>query len=277
LTRCGSTIALTAAELAGTPGSPALWWSFENGFTQTHNVMRPAPDSGSATPGSTVHCDNAYVRGGAAVSASGKFGSALTLNGTNGSVELPYTPATALGSGDFTISTWLKYSATGSSADQVLLWAYGVGASERQIWIRAQPSKDWLYAAFETDVATTTIAAPDSSSAVAFGDNQWHHIALERSGGTLSLIVDGATLGSASVPAGSVTYPDAFAVDGFQLGAKPGGSDPLNGSLDEFRIFHKALSADELTSVRLNNTDLGTVTGVRLPFDVATGSSYARM
>jgi sialidase-1 len=192
-------------------------------------------------------------------------------------VQLPYTPATALGSGDFTISTWLKYSATGSSADQVLLWAYGVGASERQIWIRAQPSKDWLYAAFETDVATTTIAAPDSSSAVAFGDNQWHHIALERSGGTLSLIVDGTTVGSSSVPAGSVTSGDAFAVDGFHLGAKPDGSNPLNGSLDEFRIFHKALSADELNSVRLNNTDLGTVTGIRLPFDVVTDSSYARM
>jgi sialidase-1 len=268
--------ALTAAELAGTPGSPALWWSFESGFTQSHNVMRPAPDSGPATPGSTVHCDNAYVRGGAAVNASGRFGSALKLDGVDGTVQLPYTPATTLGSGDFTICTWLKYSAA-SNADQVLLWAYGVGASDRQVWIRAQPSKDSLYAAFETDVATTTVTAPDSSSGVAFGDNQWHHIALERSGGTLSLIVDGTTLGSSSVPAGSVSYGDAFAVDGIQLGAKPGGSDPLNGSLDEFRIFHKALSADELDSVRLNNTDLGTVTAVRLPFDVVTGGSYARM
>jgi sialidase-1 len=108
-------------------------------------------------------------------------------------------------------------------------------------------------------------------------DSQWHHVALRRSGDTLSLIVDGATLAGASAAAGSLTYGDTFAVDGFQLGAKPDGSDPLKGSLDEFRIFRRSLTDAELDDVRLNNTDLGTVTSVRLPFEVVTDTGYARM
>jgi sialidase-1 len=236
--------------------------------------MRPA--SGPATPDSSVHCNNAYVRGGATPTTSGKFGAALALDGVDDTVQIPYGSANVLGSADFTISTWLKYSAT-SSSDQVLLWAYGVGTTERQIRLRARPSQNRLYAVFQTETATTTLSASDTSSAVGFGDNQWHHVALRRSAGTLSLIVDGATLGSAAIPAGSLTYGDAFAVDGFLLGAKPDGSDPFKGSLDEFRIFRRSLTDAELDDVRLNNADLGTATSIWLPFEAVSDSGYARM
>jgi sialidase-1 len=74
-----------------------------------------------------------------------------------------------------------------------------------------------------------------------------------------------------------VTYGDTFAVNGFQLGAKPDGADRFNGSLDEFRIFRKSLTTAELDDIRLNNTDLGTVTSIRLAFDVVTDGNYARM
>jgi sialidase-1 len=151
------------------------------------------------------------------------------------------------------------------------------GTAERQIYLRAQPAQDQLYAAIETGTAFTAVTASDTSTGVAFGDNQWHHIALRRSAGTLSLTVDGTTLGSATVPAGSVTYGDAFAVQGFQLGAKPDGTGPFKGSLDEFRIFRTSLTDAQLAGVRQSNTDLGTVTAIRLPFDVVADQSYARM
>jgi len=276
--------ALTATELAGIAATasrypadvPALWWSFENGYTQTHDVVRPTPATGPATPDSSAHCNHAYVRGGA-TTVVGRFGSALALDGVDDAVQIPYGASTALGSDDFTISTWLKYSATMSSPDQVIMWAYGVGAVDRQIWLRVQPAQDRLYAAFGTDTAMTMVAGVDASAGVAFGDGAWHHIALQRSGGQLRLIVDGATLGSSSLAAGAVTYGDAFAVDGFQIGAKPDGTGRLKGVIDEFRIFGRALSEQELTEVRTTNDDLGTVTGVRLPFEVVTDTNYALM
>jgi sialidase-1 len=275
--RALSAAELTAATAAKYPAdNPAVRWTFEGGFTQAHNIVRPAPAGGAATPGSSVHCVNAYVRGGAQPTPSGKFGAALALDGTDDAVQIPYGAAGVLGATDFTIATWLRYTATSASPDQVLLWAYGTGATERHIWLRAQPSQNRLFASLGTETGTTTLAAAGTSSAAAFGDGKWHHVALRRSGKTLSLAVDGATLASATT-AGSLTYGDAFAVDGFQLGAKPDGSGRLKGSLDEFRIFRRSLTDSELADVREKNTDPGTVTAVRLPFDVVTDDSYARM
>ncbi|MCX5069031.1 exo-alpha-sialidase [Micromonospora lupini] len=269
--------ALSAAELRSMAAvrypkdNPAVRWTFESAYTQAHNVVVPSPASGPATPDSSVHCGDAYLRAGATTTTGGKFGAALTVGGTGGTVQLPYVAATALGSGDFTVSTWLRYTPTSAKTDQVVLWAYGVGASRRQLWLRAQPAQDRLYVLLQTETATTTVSAPDTSSAAAFGDNRWHHVALRRSAGTLSLIIDGVTRGSSVVPVGSPTYGDAFAVDGFQLGGKPGGGEPLSGSLDEFRIFRRSLTDAELEGVRLTNADLGTMTALRLPFDATTG------
>jgi sialidase-1 len=268
--------ALTPAEAAGAyPADlPSIWWSFESQNTGTHTVVRAA--DGPSTPDYSTHCGGGYVRGGAALGA-GEVGSALTFDGTDDTVQVPYSAATDLGSGDFTMTTWLKYSATSSTADQVVFWGYGAGATTRGLWLRAQPSQDRLYADLQTESGNASVAAQDTSSAVGFGDGKWHFVALRRAAGVLSLTVDGGTTTASASAAGSLTYGDAFTVDGFQLGAKPGGSDWLHGSLDEFRVFRTVLSTAELDSVRQNNTDLGTVTALRLPFDTLSATQHARM
>ncbi|MER5355657.1 sialidase family protein [Kitasatospora sp. NPDC002551] len=278
--------ALSTAELATVAGSPvgssgyypgdlpALWWSFESQWTQQHDTVRL--DEGPSTPDGSVHCVNARVDGGAGLTPAGAFGAALTLDGTDDDVRLPYRSAVALGAGDFTISSEVRYQAKPADPDQVLLWAYGTGASERQIWLRVQPSQDRLYAAFETDTATTMVTAVDTSATTAFGDGQWHQVALRRSGGTLQLLVDGAVVGSSAVPPGSVTVTDAFAVNGFELGAKPDGTNRFTGAFDEFRIHRRALTDQELVAVHTTNADLGTVTAVRLGFDSLSPTGFAK-
>ncbi|MBB5897227.1 LamG-like jellyroll fold domain-containing protein [Kutzneria kofuensis] len=261
--------ALTAAEAAGAyPAElPAIWWSFDSQNTQKHDVVRLA--DGPSTPDYSSHCGGAYVRGGA-TPGTGKAGSALTFDGVDDTVQIPYSAATNLGDQDFTITTWLRYTA--GTADQVIFWAGGVGATQRGLWLRAQPSQDRLYAYLQTDAGIASVAAPDT----VFRDGSWHHVALRRSGNQLSLIVDAATTNASGV-AGSLTYGDTFTATGFQLGARPDGTGWLNGSLDEFRIFRKALSTAELDSVRQNNADLGNVTALRLPFDTVSATPHARM
>ncbi|GHK03911.1 hypothetical protein SY2F82_66100 [Streptomyces sp. Y2F8-2] len=257
---------------------PALSWSMENGHTEAHQVVRPA--AGPATPDSSVHCNHAFVRGGARPATSaggGRFGAGLALDGTDDSVEVPYGADEALGSRDFTVATWMRYSASQTSANQVVLWAYGIGSTDRQLWLRAQPGQDRLAAVLQTDTGTTTVYAADGSAAYAFGDGAWHHVVLERTNGKLSLSVDGGTPGEAAAPVGSVTYEDGFAVLGLHLGARPDGYDRFKGSLDEFRLVRRALTADELTALRTSNTDTGTATTVRLSFETLSPQPYARM
>ncbi|MEV6737773.1 sialidase family protein [Streptomyces sp. NPDC051104] len=257
---------------------PALSWSMENGHTEAHAVVRPA--AGAATPDSSVHCNHAFVRGGARPTTSaggGRFGAGLALDGTDDSVELPYGADEALGSRDFTVATWMRYSASQTSANQVVFWAYGIGSTERQLWLRAQPGQDRLAAMLQTDTATTTVYTTDGSAAYAFGDGAWHHVVLQRTGGKLSLSVDGGAPGEATAPVGSVTYDDGFAVLGLHLGARPDGYDRFKGSLDEFRLVRRALTADELTALRTSNADTGTATTVRLRFETLSPQPYARM
>ncbi|MCP9963217.1 hypothetical protein LUX05_21020 [Streptomyces somaliensis] len=101
----------------------------------------------------------------------------------------------------------------------------------------------------------------------AFGGGAWHHVVFRRSGGKLSLSVDGGTPGGAPARPGSVTCEDGFAVLVRHLGARPDGIDRLKGSPDAFRLVRRALTAEKPAAPRASNTDTGTATTIRLPFE----------
>nr|WP_238598616.1 LamG-like jellyroll fold domain-containing protein [Saccharothrix sp. ALI-22-I] len=226
-------------------GQRVLWWGFEHQNTQAHDVVRTP--LGPATADTSAQCHHSAVRGSAATT-TGFTGRALAFDGIDDDVVIPYQPL----DGDFAIDFRMRYTA--GTADQVLVWAYGVGATERALWLRAQPSRDRLFGLVQTDAGAFQITA---AGADAFGDGQWHQVVLRRTGGTLELLVDGAVRGTAAIK-GSLTYGDTFAVDGIQLGARPGGTEWFKGALDEFRIVR------------------GGTTITHLPFEVVSATPYAR-
>ncbi|GAA1283897.1 hypothetical protein GCM10009634_31040 [Saccharothrix xinjiangensis] len=226
-------------------GEQVLRWGFESQNTQAHDVVRTP--LGPATADTSAHCHHSAVRGGAATTA-GAVGRALAFDGVDDSVLVPYQPLP----GDFSIDFRVRYAAGG--ADQVLVWAYGVGSTERALWLRAQPGRDRLYAWVQTDAGAAAVAAPDAD---AFGDGRWHHVELRRAGDTLELLVDGTVRGSAEVR-GTLTHGDAFAVDGIQLGMRPNGVEQFKGALDEFRVRR------------------GGATITHLPFEVVSRTPFAR-
>ncbi|ALG08787.1 hypothetical protein AOZ06_19375 [Kibdelosporangium phytohabitans] len=237
--------ALTATELGQAATGrfpadlPALWWTFEGQHTQAHDVAEPI--TGPQTSDASTHCAHATVSGNPAV-VPGKVGNAVRFDGVDDAVYMPYKPSIAVGDGDFTVSTWLRYTGTG---DQVVFWAYGSGATERGLWMRGQPGKDRLLVYLQTDTGAYEAAAVDASAAAGFNDGAWHFVEVSRHAGTLTLSVDGNRLGSTAV-SGSATYGDAFAVQGFRLGAKPDGTNRLTGTLDEFQIRRGAALAAHL-------------------------------
>ncbi|WP_106615288.1 LamG-like jellyroll fold domain-containing protein [Saccharothrix carnea] len=220
-----------------------LWWGFEHQNTQAHDVVRTPP--GPATADVSAHCHHSAVQGGA-VTTTGVSGRGLAFDGVDDSVVVPYQAL----DGDFSIDFRMRYVA--GTTDQVLVWAYDVGATERSLWLRAQPGQGRLLARVQTDAGPTSV-----TSVGAFGDGQWHHVVLRRVGGTLELLVDGTVRGSAAIK-GSLTYGDTFAVDGLRLGARPDGADRFKGTLDEFRVQR------------------GGTTITHLPFEVVTPGPFAR-
>ena len=85
-------------------------------------------------------------------------------------------------------------------------------------------------------------------------DGNWHQLAISFSGttGTLKIYVDGVSIGSSTFK----TQSDFGTVNSFTLGgpddfahAANSWMNSLNGDLDEFRIFNKELSQDDITAL----------------------------
>ncbi|MEV5972274.1 LamG-like jellyroll fold domain-containing protein [Streptomyces sp. NPDC051921] len=253
--------------------APTLWWTMEGGNTEQHLVMRPADDPAArSTFDASSQCNNAVVRGATVTDADGRFGRGLGFDGTNDSVELPYGEAEALGDGNFTLATWVRYQAA-ENGEPVLVRAYGVGSTERQLWIRARPDKNDIIAHVQTDRGITSLVAKAPENTV-FGDGTWRHVVLRRDAGTLTLSIgDGTRLLTTAegAVAGSLTYQDGFDVQGFLLGTRPDAQpkDWFHGSMDEFLLVRRALSDTDIEKGdKPLPVDGSTV--ARLPFDTIT-------
>jgi hypothetical protein len=76
-------------------------------------------------------------------------------------------------------------------------------------------------------------------STITWNDGAWHLLTVKRSSGNLYLYIDGVS--AASPVASSVNYAAAAT----RIGAIPNGYY-FNGSIDEVRIYNRALSAEEI-------------------------------
>lgn len=101
----------------------------------------------------------------------------------------------------------------------------------------------------------------------AYNDGQWHFVALQRASGELRLSVDGVQVSSAAVPGGSLTLGKELGLDGIHIGQRLDGADRFRGTLDEVRVYRRALSGAELDLIRQRNLPIGGRLGLRLPFD----------
>lgn len=73
-------------------------------------------------------------------------------------------------------------------------------------------------------------------------DGKWHHIAITFDSGSVKTYVDGRVTGSWNGVAGTMRKPDAE----FSIGRLPRNTNRWDGSLDEVRLYNRALTADEI-------------------------------
>ncbi|MEV7194700.1 exo-alpha-sialidase [Streptomyces sp. NPDC093510] len=216
----------------------------------------PDPTTRDHAPGARP----AAVLGGAAPTP-GRFGGALSFDGRDDAVRLPYRRTLPLGAKDFTASLWFRYSAT--TGEQPLLWMGGIGTNQPQVWLRGEPASNRL-----TGLITTRDgAAPPKSASVrtagAYNDGAWHHVALRRGAGRLTLFLDGTQITAADVP-GSVSRNSPF---GVHVGQRMDSRAHFTGAIDEVRVYDRALSDGDVGALRTADAPVTRDTVVRLPMD----------
>lgn len=209
-------------------------------FTE-NDIGHPDAPNGPTTPDVSGLGNHGILRGGTTVVA-GKFGQARDLDGTDDAIQLPFAESLAVGAGDFTAMSWIKYGAR--TTPQAIFWGYNLNEYS-QFWLRAEPADARIRGLITTNGNTAAVATTR-----AYNDNAWHHVALQRKAGTLSIWVDGVQVASVASPAGSVSPGRPFKM---YVGQRLDGAHHFDGSLDEVRIYRRAITAAELNSIRTSN------------------------
>jgi sialidase-1 len=226
----------------------------------TEDWLGPRRAADPTTADHAVFARRATVLGGPA-RIDGVFGGALALDGADDAVRLLYRPELPLGTKDFTASLWFRYTAR--SGEQPMLWMGGVGTSQPQVWLRGEPGSGRLRGRITTREGARTVRTVEVATAGAYNDGKWHHAALRRGGGRLTLFVDGRPLSTPDV-SGSVSRNSPF---GVHIGQRVDGRAHFAGALDEVRVWDRALTDAELAAVRERNSGPLSHTVAWLPLD----------
>ena len=183
---------------------------------------------GNGTNGSTTITDNSpspktvTAVGNAQIStAQNKFGGAsIAFDGTGDYLTLPSGTAFQFGTGDFTVETWARLSATGAEHNTIIT----TGDPE--------VSTGFSFQRLVTGVLNfrSNGNAYNYNSSINVPTNTWTHLAASRGGGTVRLFIDGVVVSSGVFP---VNLSDAATLIGYRNASYNG---YLNGYLDDFRI-----------------------------------------
>ncbi|GAB2832306.1 exo-alpha-sialidase [Streptomyces daliensis] len=198
-------------------------------FTEGWLGERRGPDP--VTPDHAPGARDALVLGGAARTEDRHgHGRALSFDGRDDAVRLPFRRQLPLGTREFTASLWFRYEATGG--EQPMLWMGGVGPNQPQVRLVGDPARSRLTAAITTRSGTSPTTTAEVATDRAYNDGRWHRAELRRADGELRLTVDDSTVTAPDVP-GTVSRTSPF---GVHLGQKPDSRSHFTGALDDVRV-----------------------------------------
>jgi chitodextrinase len=205
------------------------------------NVAPPPPtglvaaysfDAGSGTTATDVSGNGNTGTIANATWTTGKFGGALSFNGTNAWVTVPDSSSLHLSSG-MTLEAWVNPSALGSGwrtaifKEQTGNYAYALYANTGT----GSPSANGIIGGNDKDTR--------ASSGIAL--NTWTHLAATYDGANLKLYVNGAQAASLAATGSIVSSTGALRIGGNNVWP-----EWFQGLIDEVRVYNKALTQAEI-------------------------------
>ncbi|MBW5448850.1 hypothetical protein GE107_22675 [Cohnella sp. CFH 77786] len=199
--------------------------------------------SGTTAVDASGYGNNALVNGGGSWDTGYNGGQAISLNGTNGYVSLPNDIVS--GNSTSTIATWVYLNSTSNWSR---IFDFGSGTATN-MFLTAQNGQNGKirFAIKNNNSAEQQI---DGTSALPTGG--WHHVAVTLNGATGILYVDGIEVGRNS--AMTIKPSDLGSTTQNWIGRSQFNDPYLNGKVDDFRIYNRAINAAEITEVMNGQT-----------------------
>jgi hypothetical protein len=179
--------------------------------------------------------------------STGVFDGAVSFDGLTGFIEVPDTQSLHI-SGNLSLACWVKQSSL--PASPALMYYLEKGLDDHDNYaMGVQASSGGLKLFFEFEDPSGINHHYLQSGTVGLTVGQWTHVALvfDDTANTVRFFKDGSQVGSVPVTEslnGSVTAPLQIGRENFA-----GYEWPYSGSLDDLRIYNRALTASEVAAL----------------------------
>jgi hypothetical protein len=168
----------------------------------------------------------------------GKFGSALELNGTTDSIEIPHNASLNMTTA-VTMEMWVKLAAGGPDTNQVGIEKGGWEAGEYSIYAHYVPGSKSAMQFFDLPVACGDANSGNLGKNIK--DGEWYHLAGIWDGKKIYIYTDGKL--DMSAECGNKLNTNGKSL---YIGARNGSERFLQGVVDEVRLYNRALSEAEV-------------------------------
>lgn len=243
----GNANGATASSASAVFGSGlAGYWPFKEAVGTTTGALT-GDSSGKGMSGTFT--------GGAAIVADGKFGNGVNLNGTSSYANVTDSTSSSLDiTGDVTVETWFKY--TGATLPNITNFRFVSkrNTSNKLLYELFAGTASHSLGFYVSDGSAGPVSIQTLATAPLVIDNNWHHLAgrYVASTGTVSVILDGVhntafdAVATTPIAIGTSNQP-------LTIGAAIDGTNQIAnafflGTLDEVRVYNRALSDAEIAS-----------------------------
>lgn len=208
---------------------------------------------GQDIEGTVAKDTSGYVNSGTisgATATHGKLGQGMSFDGSSNYISVSDSNSFALGTGDFTVSTWVKFPFTKTYAPGYWPGIFGKGGAD------VAPAHGWGFQqkgdttnSIVWTQSTDAGGAYEVSKSITGISDGWHMLTALRSGTTVQLYLDGAysTQATGSTANLTNTYSVKFGCDN--------GSTYMGGSMDDTRVYNRALSSTEIEQLYRQNQE----------------------
>ena len=179
-----------------------------------------------------------------AVLNSDRFGvadSAYDFNGQNAQVLVADNSALRSLSSNYTFNVWARFASIPDQDASILFKSPGGGYQNKWIFWQHAGGEPLGIGALICNAASGTEQQWNYDYPIS--TDRWHMLTFSSSGTNCSIAIDGVV---ASVQSGETTLPDTTGAPLSIGGPEPGGNQWFNGSLDDVRIYNRALAPNEV-------------------------------
>lgn len=233
-----TTVVITQGPSDINQNSPLLS-SLSNGLILHYPMNGNASDnSGNASNGTIV---------GGVTATTDRFdnaGQALSFNGSNGHIDVP--DGTYFNGGSFSVSVWVKLN---TYASWSRIFDFGNGPANNNVLF--SPTNGTSGKAASEIYNGTVSGGQISSPTVQTGTGKWQHLVYTFESGTGKILLNGVVIAQ-----GTQTAPQNVLRTICYIGRSNWTTDTyINGSLDDFRLYDRALTTTEIQSLYLQQPD----------------------